>query len=168
MFVKQSQAPARRNAAQESVGLLEEMSPAAEPGTVEAAAQPRPSRWLPVKPELRELPLMGESNQCPEWVSPGEQGAGAGSGGRGRPADGWGCMDAVVAPLHAPPWWGISARDTWVLVRVCSGPALCLYWNKKNPSRIPAQHVSPSRLRRGAWWICKPGCVGATPAASSR
>lgn len=75
---------------------------------MEVAAQPGPSHWFPVKPEIRELPLMGESDQCPEWVSPGEQGVGVGSGGRGRPADGWGCMDAVVAPRHAPPRWGIS------------------------------------------------------------
>lgn len=81
MFVKQSQAPARCNAAQESVGLLEEMSPAAEPGLGEEAAESSPDCWLTVKPEGRELPRPGESNQCPEWVSPGELGVGAGSRG---------------------------------------------------------------------------------------
>lgn len=108
VFVKQNRSPARRDAAQESVGLLEEMNPAAEPEPAEEAAQPSPGCQLTVKLEGRELPQLGESDQRPEWISPGELGVGAGSGRGGRPADGQGCVEVVAAPLHAPPWGDIG------------------------------------------------------------
>lgn len=108
METKQNRSPARRDAAQESVGLLEEMNPAAEPEPAEEAAQPSPGCQLTVKLEGRELPQLGESDQRPEWISPGELGVGAGSGRGGRPADGQGCVEVVAAPLHAPPWGDIG------------------------------------------------------------
>lgn len=53
-------------------------------------------------------------------------GIGPGSGGVGRPADGWDCVDVVVALLCAPPRGDIGASDTWVLAQVCLAPALRL------------------------------------------
>ena len=169
VFVKENQAAARRDAAQESVGLLEEMSPAAEPRLVEEAAQPGPGCRLAVRPEGRELPQLGETDQRPEWVSPGELGVGAGSGVGGRPADGRRCVDVVVAPLHVPPRGDIGAGDTWVLARVCSSPVLHpeVVVGIQRPNGMLVRHMSPSCLCGGAWQLCKPGCVGATLAASS-
>lgn len=130
VFVNQNRSPARHDAAQESVGLLEEMNPAAEPEPkpepAEEAAQPSPGCQLTVKLEGRELPQLGESDQRPEWVSPGELGVGAGSCRGGRPADGQGCVEVVAAPLHAPPCGDIGASDTRLLARVCLSPVLHL------------------------------------------
>ena len=83
-FVKQSQAPVRCDTARESVGLLEPMSTSAEQGLAEQPAQPSPGYQLAVKPEGRELPWLGDSDQCPQQVSPGELGVGAGSEAGGQ------------------------------------------------------------------------------------